>query len=280
MQVGEASDIIMTVQAHPEQDTFLYGFVRPIIGQSMGTSLEEALRAVRVRYPHLEGGKEMLTSFADKYTPKDGGSAGTAFTLLILSLLDDFDIDDKFAVTGDVTVDWKTREVGGIAAKIRGAYLDKCRHVAIPMGNESQIGEMLLLEGKTESLYQIQIWGIEGVEDAVKLVRTDRDEQVLASISQFDKVQAYLKRNPGGHRKSRNLQIALQNILTATPNHLSAKWLLADARGRRPSTISDATAMEQTMYAGGRYIPLLLVSYWDGDPNDVAVDDDLYQLHP
>jgi hypothetical protein len=273
VQVGEASDIIMTVQRQSKQDGLVYGFVRNIIGESMGTSLEEAMRAVKVRYPLLEGGKEMQASFADKYTPKDGGSAGTAFALLILSLLDDFEIDESFAVTGDVTVDWKTREVGGIAAKIRGAYLDACRNVAIPIGNESQIGEMLLLEGKTEPLYQIQIWGIRGIEDAVKLVRTDRDESLNSVMAQFDKVQDYLKRTPGAHRKSPNLQAALRKILAVAPNHLSAKWLLADARGRVPKTISDATALEQTMYAATRYVPLL-IAQWDGNPKDLSLSAD------
>ncbi|MFT5129592.1 MAG: hypothetical protein ACI8W8_003217, partial [Rhodothermales bacterium] len=227
----------------------------------------------QVRYPILEGGKELQASFADKYTPKDGGSAGTAFTLLILSLVDDFEIDPSFAVTGDVTVDWKTREVGGIGAKIRGAYLDKCRNVAIPIGNESQIGETLLLEGKTEALYQIQIWGIHGVEDAVKLIRMDRDENLSSAMAQFEKVQAYLKRKPGGHRSSPNLQAALQKILTIAPNHLSAKWLLADAKGRAPRTLSDATALEQTMFAGMRYIPLLIAD-WSGDARDLSLTAD------
>jgi hypothetical protein len=273
VMVGEASDIIITVQAQSREDTLVYGFVRNIIGESMGTSLEEAMRAVQVRYPMLEGGKELQASFADKYTPKDGGSAGTAFSLLILSLLDDFEIDQSFAVTGDVTVDWKTREVGGIAAKIRGAYLDKCRNVAIPLGNESQIGEMLLLEGKAEALYQIQVWGIRGIEDAVQLVRTDRDESLNSAMTQFKKVQAYLKRKPGAHKKSQNLQAALQRILAIAPNHLSAKWLLADARGQAPRTISDATAMEQTMFSGMRYLPLVIAD-WNGDPEALAITQD------
>jgi endopeptidase La len=53
-------------------------------------------------------------------TPKDGPSAGTAITCAIYSLLNDKKIKHHFAITGEISLDGRVTEIGGLDLKILG----------------------------------------------------------------------------------------------------------------------------------------------------------------
>ena len=121
--LGMTSDIIASVPAESRSSAVSVANLvtkQAQVGSEMKLSFDEAVRAVKMRYPRWEPGR-IEFSFGEKYTPHDGGSAGTCFAVMLLSELEGFDIDKKCAVTGDITVDWKVRKIGGVAAKLRGA---------------------------------------------------------------------------------------------------------------------------------------------------------------
>lgn len=121
-QFGVTVDII--AQASRERGAAV-NFQRPQgIGKEMRISMEEAERAIRARYPKWENGIIRL-SFGNKYSNKDGGSSGAAFALLILSLLEGFEIDSDAAITGDILANWKVVGVGAVPEKIHCAVLDR-----------------------------------------------------------------------------------------------------------------------------------------------------------
>ena len=91
--------------------------------------------------------------------------------MLLLSLLDGMQIDPGFAMTGDVTVDGKIREVGAVAEKLRGALLDKCRIVAIPEANEENLNDLAVLYSPA-MLWSMQILSIATLDDAAAVART------------------------------------------------------------------------------------------------------------
>ncbi|NJK91599.1 MAG: hypothetical protein HC904_07115 [Blastochloris sp.] len=115
-QVGMVNDLIATVQ-DTHKDKVLNVTFNQEVGKQMSTALEEALRMIETRLPGRATGYTITLGFEDKYTPKDGGSAGTACSLLILSLLEDQELDENLAVTGDITADGKVRRVGGVRIK-------------------------------------------------------------------------------------------------------------------------------------------------------------------
>ena len=53
-------------------------------------------------------------------TQKDGPSAGTAITTTIYSLLNDRKIKNNIAITGEITLDGKVTEIGGLDLKFLG----------------------------------------------------------------------------------------------------------------------------------------------------------------
>lgn len=252
---GSTCDMIATVTPHHVPNELQLTFARPV-GSQMAISRTEAMRAVEVRYPHWQGARQVTFSFGDKYTAKDGGSAGTAFSLLFLSLLDGIELDQDLAVTGDITVDWKVREVGGVPAKIRGAAADNCRYVAIPADNADVVGEMLLT-GSTRILHEIQIFSIATLQDAVALARTDKPAGLQKAIDRFAQIQAHLDTHPGAYRENPRVLAALKEVVKLAPNHLSARSLVLKAYNRLPKSLSAATSLQETLIAAGPLLPFL-----------------------
>jgi ATP-dependent Lon protease len=113
------------------------------IGDDMKSALHEAERYLRTKHPKL-GGAEIEVSFEDRYTPKDGGSAGTAFAVLLRSLTDGFEIDPGVSITGDIAVNGTVQTIGGVAAKLRGSSTDGCTISIIPKQNIPAVADLLI----------------------------------------------------------------------------------------------------------------------------------------
>ena len=73
----------------------------------------------------------------------DGPSAGVAITLAVISCLLQRPIRQDIAVTGEVSIQGKVKEVGGIFEKIYGAKQAGVKEVFIPMENKEEIPPLL-----------------------------------------------------------------------------------------------------------------------------------------
>jgi hypothetical protein len=271
LMVGEVMDIIATVSPVPGSGIGAQiAFARPV-GREMGISFEEAKRAAQVRYPFWEPAR-ITVSFGDKYSAKDGGSAGGAFALLLLSLLDGLQIDNGFAMTGDVTVDWRIRKVGAVAEKVRGAARANRMLVAVPKENERDVADMTLLY-PPDVLLGIQVFGIANLSELIEVARTDRAPELTQAIEQYRAVQQRIQRSSLLALSDAAVQNALAGVLKLAPNHLSAKYLLLYARGRSPTRLSLATSMQQIVACTGP----LLVFIAPVAPAEVNMPDDAFK---
>lgn len=234
---GITGDIIATVSPESRSSGKSgAGFVRSDGDQTMKTVFQESMRAVILRYPKWEPG-HIDISFGEKFVKHGGPSAGTAFAMLTLSCLEGFDIDPRCAVTGDITVDWRVREVGGVTAKIRGATLDKCLYALIPEGNEAAFVDMPLLYGRS-ALWGIQVFSIATLQQAIAIARTDRTAPLAEAIKLFAGLQVELDKAEQSMLRSPGTKETLKHILELAPNHLSAKHLLAACEQKAPKTLS------------------------------------------
>ena len=237
--MGSVLDIIIVAKPLPSNSHSGTLGIQNRVGDEMQISFDEARRFVDVRYPFWEA-SETRVSFGDKYTPKDGGSAGAAFAILMLSLFDNFDIDQTVAITGDVTVDGKIRKVGGIAAKIRGAMMDGCKYVLIPKENEEQVQDMMLLY-PLETLWRVQILSVNNVDEAIGLLKPKQEGETSAA---FDKFALFRGENEkSGFYKKKEARETLEEIAKSCPQHVSAKYLLELAAGNMPKTLSRSASL-------------------------------------
>lgn len=252
--VGEALDIIGTVGGHHQRDIVKTRFARPV-GKEMLTSYREALRAIAIRYPHRQGGSELTFSFGDKYTKKDGGSAGLAFFALCWSLLEGVAIDQSVAVTGDLTVDWKVRPIGGVPEKIQGAMRDKCSYVVLPEANRMQVVDGVLLNS-AQMLWKIQIVSAGNLAEAVAMIRTDRSPEHSAAIAKFAEVQGILNAKGMAGLRDPAIKPALEQVVTKMPNHLSAQLLMDGIGGKFPRKLTLEGSLDEILMSVAPAIPL------------------------
>jgi hypothetical protein len=254
-QVGQVSRILLTYrsQARPTLDV---KFLREG-GGTMVVSMEEAIRywdRLRKSVPLPTGTIEI--SFEDKFTKKDGPSAGAAYTVLMRSFSDPFQIDPAFAMTGDVSVEGRILQVGGVFAKARGALLGKCARVGIPLANEGELTDGVVLNGPA-TLAEIEVYGMETIEHAVALARADKDENVARVSALFAGLLPLVQKKlqpPGSKEKSAEIQQITARILEIAPRHLSAKLIDAWNNGKLPPTLSLAASLDESANVLNKYL--------------------------
>jgi hypothetical protein len=259
---GGAQDIIATAEYGRAGYETVCRFATTVANDTQ-ISFDEAIHLVKVRYPVWKAGQEVRFSYSNKYSKQSGGSAGAAFSVLLLSLLEDFAIDPDFAITGDVTVDGKIREVGAVAEKIRGATLDKCKIIAIPAANKENLSDLAVLYSPA-MLWSAQLFSVSTIDEATAVAHKDRSENLAKAISVFSQVQTALGPNgavttlrvPGVMQK-------LQEVLQLAPNHLSAEFMLRAARGQLPTTLSLTTSLDEIWAASGPLLGFLFADYKD-----------------
>ncbi len=247
MMLGQTSEATLTLTGSDTPKMVTLRFISKV-GDEMSLSRDDMLRYIHLMYPNWYVSKAELT-FEDKYVAHDGGSIGTALGTLILSCIQGFDIDPEVAITGDISANGKTRAIGGVSAKIKGAIASKCKLVIIPAENVDQLTDAVIYNGP-ELVSDVQVLGIRNLDEAVSMVRIDRDEKLAQAIALFAQLQKALQATPAAiHTKQ--MQSDLQQVLNLAPEHLSARLLLAIARGDEPKTLSAAASQYYTFLAVG-----------------------------
>ncbi|TVY04037.1 ATP-dependent protease LonB [Cohnella terricola] len=94
-------------------------------------------------------------------TPVDGPSAGVAMAVAIASALTKQPVDNKVAMTGEISIHGAVKPVGGVVAKVEAAFQSGAETVIIPKENWQAIFE-----------------GLEGV----KVIPVDRVEDVFSHV--------------------------------------------------------------------------------------------------
>jgi ATP-dependent Lon protease len=99
-------------------------------------------------------------------TPKDGPSAGIAIATAIASILSGKRVDNKVAMTGEVTLTGKVLPIGGLKEKLIAAYKAGVTRVLIPAKNYQRDLEDIPDEEKDN----IEIIAVMRIEEVLKKV--------------------------------------------------------------------------------------------------------------
>lgn len=75
-------------------------------------------------------------------TPKDGPSAGVAFTLAFLSIMLDLKINREIALTGEIDLHGNVTKIGGVRYKVQGAFKAGVKTVFLPQENKEDIDKV------------------------------------------------------------------------------------------------------------------------------------------
>ena len=108
------------------RESIIYSFTSAI---NLLTS--EAKELFFTRYPN---GLHIHTPEAA--TPKDGPSAGVAFTLAFLSVMLDLKINREIALTGEIDLHGFVKKIGGVRYKVQGGFKAGVKKIFLPKDNK------------------------------------------------------------------------------------------------------------------------------------------------
>ena len=103
-------------------------------------------------------------------TPKDGPSAGTAITVTIYSLLNNKKIKYNIAITGEITLDGKITEIGGLDLKFLGGIKAGVTEFLYPKENQKEYDTFMEKYKNGELTNGIKFYPVETIQDAFELV--------------------------------------------------------------------------------------------------------------
>jgi len=138
----------------------------PISPSVIPHSLKEREERIEVDASEVYKRYDLHIHVPEGATPKDGPSAGIAMVSAIASILSNKKIDNKVAMTGEVTLTGKVLPIGGLKEKLIAAYKAGVKKALIPMKN-----------------YERDLDDIpDEVKNSVKIIGVSRIEEVLKEI--------------------------------------------------------------------------------------------------
>jgi ATP-dependent Lon protease len=140
------------------------GHIKDIMKESITVANSVATNIIPKKYVNV---KDSLHFHAPSgSTPKDGPSAGGAITTAIISCLTGIPIKDDVAMTGEIDVFGNIMRIGGLKAKILGAFNAGIKHIIVPKENEDDYNE---IKKDLKKMMGIQVfYGLEGYDDDAK----------------------------------------------------------------------------------------------------------------
>ncbi len=103
-------------------------------------------------------------------TPKDGPSAGTAITTTIYSLLNNKKIKYNIAITGEITLDGKVTEIGGLDLKFLGGIKAGVTEFIYPKENQKDYYSFMEKYKNDELTNNIKFNAVETIEEVFELI--------------------------------------------------------------------------------------------------------------
>jgi len=102
--------------------------------------------------------------------PKDGPSAGAAITTVIYSILNHRRIKHNFAITGEIALDGKITEIGGLDIKILGGIKAGVKEFIYPLENSKDWEQFMEKYRNSEIVQGIQFHPVTEISEVLELI--------------------------------------------------------------------------------------------------------------
>jgi hypothetical protein len=205
-----------------------------------------ALARIDQRLPEWRGTKGFLHyTLQSPFSPESERSVGPAAVVLAQLLARGKAPDPSFAIAGSLAEDGSLSFAPGLVETISSTTESAISLVALPAEAEAYLGDLALL-GNLEPLLARQYLSCATLDDLVALAPKERPLALATALETFGDIQSLAARMlPAEIIANRHVQERLRDIVAAAPQHLSARFLLAAALDRTPSTLSLTGSVSQ-----------------------------------
>jgi ATP-dependent Lon protease len=160
--------LIIEAVANPGKEAFkLTGQMGNVMQESAGIAYTYVRHAAAERYgvgaDYFEG-RQIHLHIPEGATPKDGPSAGITMATALLSLVLGKKIQDRLAMTGELSLTGQVLPIGGLREKTVAAKRNKIRDIIIPKANEKDLDDIPEHVKKG-----IEFHPVERMEDAIAI---------------------------------------------------------------------------------------------------------------
>ena len=236
----------MTLTASPQAPPGAGAAPGIVVEQGNGDALKASLLAVKeyfVAQNRWHGDKEYRLGFEATSHPHEGESFSLGAALLYDALDTSVALDDKVCVSGKLTSEGTVERVGGIAGKLAAAADAGFSTVIIPASNAYVFEDMVILN-RQSTLSRFQIIGVDHFEQARQVATSGKSQEVQTALTLYGRIMNLIRKEGATHEglmetlNKKSVSSAIDQILTAIPQHLSAHCLRAIAKGAGPTTLS------------------------------------------
>jgi ATP-dependent Lon protease len=106
----------------------------------------------------------------DLSVPKDGPSASSTMVVLFYALFNKIKIKHYFAMTGEITLDGKIKEIGGLSSKILGSIKNGVKEIIFPSENQRDFDKFMEKYKDNKVIEGIQFHSVDTIDDVFALI--------------------------------------------------------------------------------------------------------------
>jgi ATP-dependent Lon protease len=106
----------------------------------------------------------------DGAVPKDGPSAGAGITCVMYSLLNNKKIKNDFAITGEISLDGKVTEIGGLDVKFMGGIKAGIKSFIYPKENQVDYSQFFEKHKESNFLKDITFYPVDEISEVFQLI--------------------------------------------------------------------------------------------------------------
>ena len=181
--LGQGGVLPIEISLYPSNNFLelkLTGMQGDVMKESMTVAKSLAWKLASEKYPEkvkkiLEDAKDMKLQGLHIHvpsgsTPKDGPSAGSAITTALYSLFTNQEINNKIAMTGEITLQGNVTEIGGLDLKILGGIKAGVEVFLYPKENKYDFDKFMEKYGEDEITNNITFHEVDNIHDVFEIV--------------------------------------------------------------------------------------------------------------